>query len=54
MSRLTKEFSSADTIIGLEATRQLLSDHGLLVNQLPETLTGELFERAMRPNRVNA
>lgn len=54
VSRLTKEFSSADTIIGLEATRQLLSDHGLLVNQLPETLTGELFERAMRPNRVNA
>jgi len=41
---LTKEFSSADTVVGLEETKRLLEHHGLLLGQRKTTDGVELFE----------
>ena len=41
---LTKEFSSADSVLSLEETRQLLERHGLLVDQTEAKAGVELFE----------
>ncbi len=41
---LTKEFSSADSVLSLEETQQLLERHGLLVDQADVKAGVELFE----------